>query len=55
MLMEDCQFYQLIMGRTSRCAALTEMVCRKEECSFYKPIGVKNEREDTKVKEETSG
>ena len=30
---EDCFAYN---GETKECKALTELVCKKEECSFYK-------------------
>ena len=33
-IMDDCKFYE---ENFHRCMALTEMVCRKKECSFYKP------------------
>lgn len=32
MSMMDCKFY--LRGR---CTALTELVCKSKECSFYKP------------------
>lgn len=36
-IMDDCEFYN---KNFHRCMALTEMVCKKKECSFYKPRGV---------------
>jgi len=33
MVKKDCFGYQ---PRTKRCTALTELVCRKHTCSFYK-------------------
>ena len=42
-IMDDCKFYE---ENFHRCMALTEMVCRKEECSFYKPREVNDDSTD---------
>lgn len=33
-IMDDCMFYK---DKLHRCMALTELVCKNKECSFYKP------------------
>ena len=33
----DCLFYRAQGYRKPDCAALKELYCRKEKCSFYKP------------------
>lgn len=45
MTMEDCKFYE---ERFHRCMALNELVCARNNCSFYKPRSedADNKRED---------
>jgi hypothetical protein len=45
--MDDCRFYD---SKFHRCMALTEMICRRGACSFYKP----REEEDREPKVDKS-
>lgn len=44
-VMDDCKFYSSALR--GRCTALTELVCREKECSFYKPR-LKDETDNTR-------
>lgn len=40
----QCKFYKASL---KRCIALKEVYCDKEECTFYKPKGVREYDKDT--------